>query len=153
MLDIGWSEIAVIAVVALLVIGPKDLPRALATVGKWVRKARMLAREFQSNVDEMVRQSELEDLRKQVDEARSFNLKTQFEKAVDPDGGLRDAFTVDETSRPVAVDAGREADKPVASPAPSALPPAAPAVPVTAPAPQAEPAPLPKAAGDTAARG
>lgn len=159
MLDIGWSEIAVIAVVALLVIGPKDLPRALATVGKWVRKARMLAREFQSNVDEMVRQAELEDLRKQVDEARSFNLATQFEKAVDPDGGLRNALSVDDTPRPVAVDAGREADKPAAPaalPQPVPTPVAEPApvatVPVT-PAPSADAAPLPKAAGDTAARG
>lgn len=146
MLDIGWSEIAVIAVVALIVIGPKDLPRALHTLGKWVRKARMLAREFQSNVDEMVRQSELDDLRKQVEQARSFNLSQQVEKTVDPDGKLRDSMTI----------ANPMADSPAAqaSPAQAAQPAPAPAslgvydapgtgtvVPMTPP-PSAEPVPV-----------
>lgn len=107
MFDIGWPEFAVILIVALIVIGPKDLPRALHTVGKWVRKARMLAREFQGSIDDMVRQAELEDLKKQVEQARSFNIKDQLEKAVDPDGGVREALTIEdsleeiEISRPV----------------------------------------------------
>src|SRR5580658_1355371 len=61
MFDIAWSHLAVIALVALLVIGPKDLPRVLRTVGTWVGKARAVAREFQSSLDQMVRERELEN--------------------------------------------------------------------------------------------
>ena len=53
MFDIGWSEMAIIAVVALVVIGPKELPNALKTVAYWMTQARKMAREFQSGVDEM----------------------------------------------------------------------------------------------------
>jgi sec-independent protein translocase protein TatB len=69
MFDFAWSEIIVIGAVALVVIGPKDLPRALRTAGVMVRRARTLAREFQNSVEEMVRESELEDVRKSVREA------------------------------------------------------------------------------------
>jgi len=64
MLDIGWSEMFMIAVVAIVVIGPKELPRTLRTIGQWVAKARSLTREFQSNFSDMIAQSEIEDLRK-----------------------------------------------------------------------------------------
>ena len=55
---------AVIALIALIVIGPKELPQAMRAASKWVRKARALAREFQSGVDEMIREADLEDARK-----------------------------------------------------------------------------------------
>ena len=58
--DIGWPELMLIGVVALVVIGPKDLPRAMRVAGFWIRKARTLSREFQSSVDQMIRESELE---------------------------------------------------------------------------------------------
>ena len=64
MIDLSFSEMLVIAVVAILVIGPKDLPLALSTVGKWVGKARGVARQFRSGFDEMVRESELAELEK-----------------------------------------------------------------------------------------
>ncbi len=151
MFDIGWPEFAVILVVALIVIGPKDLPRALHTVGKWVRKARMLAREFQGNVDEMVRQAELEDLKKQVEQARGFNLKDQLTEAVDPDGGLKDAFTIEDSLEDVEV--ARPAPQP-AKPATAAVPPPDPAaqradMTPTVPAPtQTAPAPEPAAVAE-----
>lgn len=70
MFDLGWSEILVIAVVAILVVGPKDLPRLMKGFGEWVAKARRMASHFQSGVDEMIRQAELEDLRKDLNTIR-----------------------------------------------------------------------------------
>ncbi len=64
MFDIASGELLLVALVALLVIGPKDLPRVLRYVGQWVGKARRMASHFRSGFDEMVRQSELEDLEK-----------------------------------------------------------------------------------------
>ncbi|BBK30890.1 sec-independent protein translocase protein TatB [Stella humosa] len=92
MFDIGWSELAVIAVVALVVIGPKDLPKVLRTVGLWVAKARAVARDFQSSVDEMAREADLQDVKKQLDELRSTNVSELIEKHVDPQGEMRKAF-------------------------------------------------------------
>lgn len=92
MFDIGWPELLVIAVVALVVIGPKDLPRVLFTVGKWVRKARALAGDFQSGLDDMVREAELDDLKKKAVAARDFSIQRELEKTVDPTGTLRSAF-------------------------------------------------------------
>ncbi len=64
MLDIGSSELLVIVVVAILVIGPKDLPRALHMMGRYLGKARAMTRHFRSGIDEMVRQAELAELEK-----------------------------------------------------------------------------------------
>ena len=65
MFDIGSSELLVIAVVALLVIGPKDLPRVLNQVGKWIGKARSMTRHFKSGLETMAREAELEDMERQ----------------------------------------------------------------------------------------
>ena len=65
MLDVAPTELLLVAVVALLVIGPKDLPRAMRFVGKWVGKARGVARQFRSGLDTMIRESELADMEKQ----------------------------------------------------------------------------------------
>lgn len=62
MLDIAPSELLLVALVALVVIGPKDLPRVMRTVGHWVGRARGMARHFRAGFDEMVRQSELEEM-------------------------------------------------------------------------------------------
>lgn len=64
MFDIASTELLLVALVALLVIGPKDLPRVLRVVGQWVGKARGVAAQFRSGFDEMVRQSELEEMEK-----------------------------------------------------------------------------------------
>ncbi len=72
MFDVAPSEFILVLVVALVVIGPKDMPRVLRMVGKWVGKARSVANQFRSGFDEMVRQAELEDLEKKwaADNAR-----------------------------------------------------------------------------------
>ena len=77
MLDIGWTEILIIAVIALFVVGPKDIPKALRTVGVWVGKLRSLSREFQSTVEDAVRDTELDEVKKQIESA-----KTEFQKEV-----------------------------------------------------------------------
>ena len=64
MLDVAPTELLLIAIVALLVIGPKDLPKAMRFVGKWVGKARGVARQFRSGFDTMVREAELEEMEK-----------------------------------------------------------------------------------------
>ncbi|MGE0718188.1 MAG: Sec-independent protein translocase protein TatB [Alphaproteobacteria bacterium] len=92
MFDIGWSELAVIAVVALVVIGPKDLPRVLRSVGQWVARARAVARDFQSSIDEMAREADLQDVKKQIDELRTTNVADLIEKHVDPKGEIRQAL-------------------------------------------------------------
>lgn len=89
MFDVGWDEMALIAVVSLIVIGPKDLPAVLRQVGRWTRKAREMASEFQSGVDEMVRESELQDIKKQVAMASDPTaLRHEVEKAIDPTGAI-----------------------------------------------------------------
>jgi sec-independent protein translocase protein TatB len=68
MFDIGWSELLVIAVVALIVIGPKELPTVLRTVGQWTSKIRRMAAEFQSQFQEAMREAEMADLKKHADD-------------------------------------------------------------------------------------
>ena len=65
MFDIGWDELLVIAIVALVVIGPKDLPHAFRIAGRWMAKARALANDFRSHVDDLMRESELNDLKRE----------------------------------------------------------------------------------------
>ena len=64
MFDIAPTELLLVAVVALVVIGPKDLPRAMRYIGQWVAKARGVARHFRTGIDEMIRQAELEEMEK-----------------------------------------------------------------------------------------
>ncbi len=90
MFDIGWSEMAVIALIALMVIGPKELPNAMRIVAKWARKARSLAREFQSGVDDMIREADLDDARKAFDATKTFDIDKVLEDTVDPTGSLRE---------------------------------------------------------------
>ncbi len=78
MFDIGGFELLVIAVVALVVIGPKELPGTLRTVAFWVRKARSMAREFQAGFEELTREAELDELRREVNAAIE---KDPFEEA------------------------------------------------------------------------
>ncbi len=89
MFDLAWSEIALIAVVAIVVIGPKDLPDAIRKVAQGVKKLRKMAAEFQTHADELVREAKLEDVRQQISEIRNFDLKGTIERAVDSDGQIR----------------------------------------------------------------
>jgi sec-independent protein translocase protein TatB len=89
MFDIGWSELVVIAVVALIAIGPKELPGVLRMVGQWMGKARKMAAEFQGQFQEAMREAEMADLKKTFDEVKeaasglaSNNIMTSLQKDV-----------------------------------------------------------------------
>jgi sec-independent protein translocase protein TatB len=93
MFDFAWSEIALIAAVALIAIGPKDMPAAIRAISGMVKKARRMAAEFQTHVDEMLREADLKDVKNSINEIRNFDIRGAVAKAVDPDGGLRSTFT------------------------------------------------------------
>ena len=102
MFDLAWSEIAVIAVVAVVIIGPKDLPEAIRGVAKGVQKLRRMAGEFRQQADELVREAKLDDVRNSIqemkstiNEIRSFDIKGEIEKAVDSDGMLKKTVAED----------------------------------------------------------
>jgi sec-independent protein translocase protein TatB len=69
MFDMSWQELLLIVVVALMVIPPKDLPRAMATAGRWMRRAKLLMRDLQNGIDELAREAELAELRREAAEA------------------------------------------------------------------------------------
>jgi sec-independent protein translocase protein TatB len=89
MFDFAWSEFALIAVVAMIAIGPKDMPAAIRAVTGWVKKARRMAAEFQTHVDEMVREADLSEVRASINEIRNFDIRGQLEKTIDADGSIR----------------------------------------------------------------
>ncbi|HEV7598685.1 MAG TPA: Sec-independent protein translocase protein TatB [Bradyrhizobium sp.] len=101
MFDIGWSELVVIAVVALIAIGPKELPGVLRMVGQWMGKARKMAAEFQGQFQEAMREAEMADLKKTFDEVKeaasglgSDNIMTSLQKDVG------DALKIDNIDKP-----------------------------------------------------
>jgi len=103
MFDIGWSELVVIAVVALIAIGPKELPGVLRMVGQWMGKARKMAAEFQGQFQEAMREAEMADLKKSFDEVKdvatgftSGNVMTSLQKDVS------DALQIGDIDKPAA---------------------------------------------------
>lgn len=111
MFDLGWDEMAVIAVVALVVLGPKELPNALRTVTGLMRQARKLAGEFQNGVHQIIREAELEDAKKAIAELNKGSISEAIEKHVDADGEIKSALKAptDEPANPAASN-----DKPAA---------------------------------------
>ena len=93
MFDIGWSEMAVVALIALLIIGPKDLPKTMRTLSQWVRKAKAMTREFQSGIDDMIRESELDEARKAIDSVSSTSIENSIADTVDPTGSVKESLS------------------------------------------------------------
>jgi len=98
MFDIGWTEITVILVIAIIVIGPKDLPKVLRTVGQWVAKAKVMTRDFRGHVDEMIRETEIDEVKKQIDSIDKFDANSALENTIDADGDIREAFDFDDSN-------------------------------------------------------
>ena len=111
--DLGMSELLLIGVVALVFIGPKDLPKALRVAGFWVRKARTLSREFQSSVEQMIREAELDEMRQELKKASEIDLDKEFRNTIDPTGSLAESL------KPPELPKFSDADMP-ATPAPEA---------------------------------
>jgi sec-independent protein translocase protein TatB len=79
MFDLSWSHILIFLVVALVVVGPKDMPRLLRIVGQWVGRARAMANEFRQSFDDMARQTELDELRKEIENLRHERPLSELE--------------------------------------------------------------------------
>lgn len=118
MFDIAWSEMVLIGAVALVVIGPKDLPKALRTVGQTIGRVRRMASEFQGQFNEAMREAELADLKKQVEDVGG-SVSSALNSDFKPIDSLKDF----ETPKPDEA-ALKEAEAKLASlPAPEPLPP------------------------------
>ena len=123
MFDIGWSELVVIAVVALIAIGPKELPGVLRMLGQWMGKARKMAAEFQGQFQEAMREAEMADLKKSFDEVKEAASGLSF------GGALMTSLQKDVTEAMRIDDVGKPAEKPAVEP---------PAAPTTPEAPTPE---------------
>jgi sec-independent protein translocase protein TatB len=135
MFDIAWSELLVIIVVALVVVGPKDLPRLMRTAGQWAGRARAMADQFRRSFDDIARQSELDELRNEVNRLQQTQLidpRAEIESAMYPTGNPLSGSPMDDVS-PV----------PASEPAPSIEPPSS-----SSAVPQA----IPETAPETTAR-
>lgn len=97
MLDIGGWEFLLIAILGIMIIGPKELPGAIRTVSMFVRRARELARDFQSGLEEVARDAELDKLTDDIkgiagSDSGVGNFRNELQDAVDPDGNLKEAM-------------------------------------------------------------
>ncbi|MSP51720.1 MAG: twin-arginine translocase subunit TatB [Alphaproteobacteria bacterium] len=86
MFDIGWSELLVIAVVTVVFIGPRELPKMLMTIGRWTAKARSIAREFQTNLEDMAREAEMDEVKESLQSAANIDLGVNPHNILDPTG-------------------------------------------------------------------
>ena len=88
MFDIGWQELFIVAILALIVVGPKDLPRAIRNIMGLVRKARLMARDFQVGIDDVVREADLDELKNNIDKLSDCDIDEQIKSAIDSTGEL-----------------------------------------------------------------
>ncbi|WP_425404731.1 Sec-independent protein translocase protein TatB [Hwanghaeella sp.] len=86
MFDLGWSELLMIAVITVIVVGPRELPRVLRTVMQGMKKLRSIAGEFQSSIDEMAREADLHDLKKKLEDTSKSDWEKEITDTVDPTG-------------------------------------------------------------------
>lgn len=161
MFDIGWTEMLVIAVVMIVVVGPKDLPRMLRTFGRTTAKLRSMAGDFQKQFNEALKEAELDDVKKSVESLRSLNPANEIRKQLNPfekaasdlRAGVDDAMkpkapkpaeSTAHAAEPLKNGAAPLTDAAIAVNGPTTMPPA----PVLSP----EPVAAPKSAKETAAK-
>ena len=133
MFNIGWGEFLIIGIVALIVIGPKELPVVLRTVGQWMTKLRRMASEFQGQFQEAMREAEMADLKKEVDDltaqAKSYadfdtigDVRKEFETAQQHIDSTVADKPVEIAGTPATAEAGAAPAANVETPPPSAEP-------------------------------
>jgi sec-independent protein translocase protein TatB len=111
MFEIGWSELLLVAVVAIVVIGPKDLPRALRVLGQWTGRVKRMAREFQNQFNEAIREAELDSVQRDIEEIGK----------IDPVADIREAATQAGADIQKDLQQAGEPPKPPELPAPPAI--------------------------------
>lgn len=148
MFDLGWGKIVIIAVIALVVIGPKELPAVLRTVGQWMGKIRRMAAEFQGQFQEAMREAEMADLKKSIDAITDATrgIGSGFDPLSSVTKDIESAFKEKPTEAP-ATPAATGEPAGIAAPAPTTEPSVAAEPPVTIEPPvPTEPAPAPPVA-------
>lgn len=139
MFDIAWTEMLVIAIVMIVVVGPKELPGMLRSIGKTTAKLRSMAGDFRKQFDEALKEAELDDLKKIAEDAKSLNPMGDIKKAMNPlesagrdvRAGLEAAFNPPKAEPPkpkaaVAAESAAPAVAAAATPVPAAAAPAKP---------------------------
>ena len=119
MFDLSWSHIAILLLVALLVLGPKELPNAIRTGASLLRQARRMAGEFRSGVDELVREAELDETRRSIQQAMSEGVENTIARQVDPSGEIKAAIEVDPLTEAAAEEKSADAEIIVHEPPPA----------------------------------
>lgn len=127
MFGMGWWEISIVGLMMILVLGPKELPHAMRTMARMMRKARRLASEFQGHMDDLVREADLDDVRKTVNSIKNHDVGAAISQAVDPKGELQSDLnsTLDDAKKQVSD------IKTAAGPTPASTPAASQVTPVT----------------------
>lgn len=103
MFDIGGWEFLIVIVIAIIVIGPKDLPATIRTVSGWIRRARELAREFQSGLEDLAREAEIDSVKKDIETGLGVDeisdagntIRNRIERTIDPDREIEETFRED----------------------------------------------------------
>ncbi|MBS1090284.1 twin-arginine translocase subunit TatB [Gluconobacter sp. Dm-74] len=119
MFDFSFSEIALFVMVAMVFIRPKDLPVAIRTLSNGLKAMRRMASEFQSHVDEMVREADLSEARDQFRDLKSFNLRDRVTKAIDGDNSIRRSLELDAPTKASAAALPKVPPAPPLPPPPS----------------------------------
>ncbi|WP_064683508.1 Sec-independent protein translocase protein TatB [Rhizobium bangladeshense] len=138
MFDIGWTELLVIAVVLIVVVGPKDLPPMLRAFGKMTQRARKVAGDFRAQLDEALREAELDDVRQTIGDAQKLNPVNSLREAMNPLRQMGNEIKADLQKSTVVTENKTEVPPAVVSaPAPStSLPETPPLVPTPSPMPE-----------------
>jgi sec-independent protein translocase protein TatB len=121
MFDIGWQELFIVAVLALIVVGPKDLPRALRTIMGLVRKARGMARDFQDGIDDVVREADLDDMKNKLENLSDSDIEKTIHDTIDPTGGLASDLDMSEIKGDIEALGNDTPDPETDAPSPSAV--------------------------------
>ncbi|CCQ73630.1 Sec-independent protein translocase protein TatB [Magnetospira sp. QH-2] len=110
MFDLGWQEMFLVAVLTLMVVGPKEIPKVLRTVSKLVKQGRSLVGDFRSSVGDVIREAELDEIKNQVTAAGHVDLKSSVENIIDPGGDVSGEFELDDKTRRAVAEMNGEDD-------------------------------------------